>query len=740
MPKELLIADANVTAQEEFEKILEGMDSQLIFAENGEDALLKIKLYKPDLVIADVTMPNKDGFELCKIVKSNPELKRIPFVLLAGIFEGIDKSEQAKVGADGVITKPLRSEEVLPLLENLLKAEPIPLEAEEMEDIGSLEAGAEEAMLSMEGLPSVEGLEEVELPSPEEVAETQPQDGEGEETIIELTDVVDEEASADTSPGESIADRSLEQVMGEQEEPTLEEETLADISLDEIDLDEAGEELELEGTEAAEGGGSPGGDEETEEAEIDRLGGLESEMTEQGFFAEETEEEPSAEAAEAELEEEIDRRIDLVLEEGGQKEEEDTLLELEDVELVEEVGASEEEGETEEAETDRLEGLESEMTEQGLFAEETEEEPSAEAAEAELEEEIDRQIDLVLEEGGQEEDDTLLELERQEEMASSEATEDLESLAEEIAQDAALEAPTAPEESLPSEEEAIFELEEGEIEELREPPGKPLETLSDGIEELAVEGLEDLGDTLEELEELPVEEELEALLGEGIEEFEGPDREAREESLEDGVGTERPTEVSVEEDLQTQEMFEETFDDGGVDEGADIRELAESETETLEEMLDAEPIEEVVGEPGEEIAEGLLEEELGEGEELLEEPLEEPAQEPVEPVSHPRELIREEHVSDQEINEFQKRLLGDREESESGAGVVSEPSDERIESVVQKAVEQVLKSISENLIPELSKTLVKVASERIEKVVQEVVPDLAEGAIKREIERLQKGN
>ncbi|MBW2123788.1 MAG: response regulator, partial [Deltaproteobacteria bacterium] len=135
MPRELLIADANISAQEEFEKIFEGMDSQLIFAENGEDALLKIKLYKPDLVIADVTMPNKDGFELCKIVKSNPELRRIPFVLLAGIFEDIGKSEQERVGADGVMTKPLKSEEILPLVEDLLKREPVSLEVEESERI-----------------------------------------------------------------------------------------------------------------------------------------------------------------------------------------------------------------------------------------------------------------------------------------------------------------------------------------------------------------------------------------------------------------------------------------------------------------------------------------------------------------------------------------------------------------------------------------------------------------------------
>ena len=68
----------------------------------------------------------------------------------------------------------------------------------------------------------------------------------------------------------------------------------------------------------------------------------------------------------------------------------------------------------------------------------------------------------------------------------------------------------------------------------------------------------------------------------------------------------------------------------------------------------------------------------------------------------------------------------------------AEASDARLESLVRKAVEQVLNNISESVVPELTRTIVQVASERIEKMVQQVVPELAESAIKREIERLQK--
>ena len=331
MPKEILIADANVTAQEEFEKILEGMDAQLIFAENGEDALLKIKLYKPDLVIADVTMPNKDGSELCKIVKANPELKHIPFVLLAGIFEDIDEAEQEKVGADGVIAKPLKGEKVLPLMENLLKGAPVKLEMDEATPASSPEVWNEEAMPSVEESPRIEGLDEAVMSPREAVADVDQPVGEGEEGILELTDVVDEEPLGPVSPGDHGVDESLEQIMEVHEEVSLPEEGLSDISLDGIDLEELETEFELGDVELGEE--SPqAGDDSTQEAEIGRIEGLESGSLEEEHEKPEETDRAADRDLEAELEQEIDTRIDLVLEEDGAREEDDTLLELESVE------------------------------------------------------------------------------------------------------------------------------------------------------------------------------------------------------------------------------------------------------------------------------------------------------------------------------------------------------------------------------------------------------------------------
>jgi len=127
---------------------------RLVFSENGEETLLRMKLFKPDLMIAGTGLGVMSGFELCEAVKTNPELKHIPVILLSNIFEEISKRERDRVRADGVISKPFHEDEVLNLVDRLLE---------------------EEDMKSKEEF-SLEGFEETE----------------GDEEIIELVDVVEE--------------------------------------------------------------------------------------------------------------------------------------------------------------------------------------------------------------------------------------------------------------------------------------------------------------------------------------------------------------------------------------------------------------------------------------------------------------------------------------------------------------------------------------------------------------------
>ena len=121
MAKEILVADPDKADQEEFRRIFETTDYRLVFSDNGEDALLRVKLFKPDLIIAGAGLSERSGLELCEALKTDSEFRQVPFILLTGMFEEISEKERARVGADGVISKPLREGEILNLVEHLFE-------------------------------------------------------------------------------------------------------------------------------------------------------------------------------------------------------------------------------------------------------------------------------------------------------------------------------------------------------------------------------------------------------------------------------------------------------------------------------------------------------------------------------------------------------------------------------------------------------------------------------------------
>ncbi len=122
MANEILIADADKADQEEFQRIFETTDYHLIFSESGEEALLRIKLFKPDMIIASGTgLREMGGLELCGVLKGDPEFKHIPFLLISDIFTEISEKDRQHARADGVISKPLDEDEVLNLVDHLME-------------------------------------------------------------------------------------------------------------------------------------------------------------------------------------------------------------------------------------------------------------------------------------------------------------------------------------------------------------------------------------------------------------------------------------------------------------------------------------------------------------------------------------------------------------------------------------------------------------------------------------------
>jgi CheY-like chemotaxis protein len=102
----ILVADDNSNIQKMVGLALKDQGIDVVAVGNGEAAVRKISDIRPDLVLADVFMPVRNGYEVCQYVKADASLAHIPVILLVGAFDPLDEQEAQRVGADGVLKKP----------------------------------------------------------------------------------------------------------------------------------------------------------------------------------------------------------------------------------------------------------------------------------------------------------------------------------------------------------------------------------------------------------------------------------------------------------------------------------------------------------------------------------------------------------------------------------------------------------------------------------------------------------
>jgi CheY-like chemotaxis protein len=102
----ILVADDNSNIQKMVGLALKDQGIDVVAVGNGEAAVRKISDLRPDLVLADVFMPVRNGYEVCQYVKRDASLSHIPVILLVGAFDPLDEQEAQRVGADGVLKKP----------------------------------------------------------------------------------------------------------------------------------------------------------------------------------------------------------------------------------------------------------------------------------------------------------------------------------------------------------------------------------------------------------------------------------------------------------------------------------------------------------------------------------------------------------------------------------------------------------------------------------------------------------
>src|SRR3990170_1786150 len=106
MPHKLLLADDSVTIQRVIELTFADEDVQVVAVGDGKQAIARVQSDRPDIVLADVGMPERDGYEVAAFIKGNPELAHIPVLLLTGAFEPIDEGRAQAARCDGVLVKP----------------------------------------------------------------------------------------------------------------------------------------------------------------------------------------------------------------------------------------------------------------------------------------------------------------------------------------------------------------------------------------------------------------------------------------------------------------------------------------------------------------------------------------------------------------------------------------------------------------------------------------------------------
>jgi CheY-like chemotaxis protein len=120
VPHKLLLADDSVTIQRVIELTFADEDVQVIAVSDGDQAIARLDADPPDIVLADVGMPGRDGYEVAAYVKQSPRLNHIPVVLLTGAFEPVDQARATSVGCDGVLAKPFEPQLVIGRVKELL--------------------------------------------------------------------------------------------------------------------------------------------------------------------------------------------------------------------------------------------------------------------------------------------------------------------------------------------------------------------------------------------------------------------------------------------------------------------------------------------------------------------------------------------------------------------------------------------------------------------------------------------
>ncbi len=109
MSHKILLVDDSVTVQKIITLTFSDEGVDVVTVDSGDEAISRLHYMRPALVMADVTIPGRNGYDICAHIKGSAELRHIPVILLVPGFEVVDEARARAVGADHYLTKPFQS-------------------------------------------------------------------------------------------------------------------------------------------------------------------------------------------------------------------------------------------------------------------------------------------------------------------------------------------------------------------------------------------------------------------------------------------------------------------------------------------------------------------------------------------------------------------------------------------------------------------------------------------------------
>ncbi len=116
----ILLADDSLTIQKVVELTFADTDYRVIAVASGDELIDRLGDSQPDLIICDVIMPGRDGYEVCQHIKSSSEWLHLPVILLTGTFEPFDRDRAIAAGCSEIITKPFEARKLVDTVERLI--------------------------------------------------------------------------------------------------------------------------------------------------------------------------------------------------------------------------------------------------------------------------------------------------------------------------------------------------------------------------------------------------------------------------------------------------------------------------------------------------------------------------------------------------------------------------------------------------------------------------------------------